>query len=365
MQEVAAAWLMFEATGSATLVGILAFAARAAALVGTPFAGRVADRHDRRRVLLIAYALQALAAALLATAALGGVVSPAVLIAGSALGGCGQALAWPAQIATIATLVPEHELTAAISLNSAGFNLARAAGPAVAGLLLVTAGPVVCFALNAVSFLPQGLIVARLPAASAGTRDPDATVRAGLGIVRRSSELQRLLLGSTVFATLASAVTVLAPVYVRELGHGAAALGVVLGAFGAGAVVGSFVLIRFVSEERPEVVIPRAIALFAAGAIGTAVAPSLLVAAPCLALAGAAWLATFARTNAAIQTRAPDGARGRVLALYLWLLFGGMAVGGPLVGGLAQVTDARLALAVAGIGLGAFALVLARLDRAA
>ncbi len=223
-----------------------------------------------------------------------------------------------------------------MSLNSAGFNLARVLGPAAAGgLLLMPNGAAICFAANAVSFALPLLVLRRLPAASAGSRTATATVRAGIAHARSSPPLRRLIVGCAVFTFCAAPLTILAPAYAHALGGGPDALGGLLAAFGAGAMLGAVAVVRIARRLGRGRVIASAMAGYAVFGLIAALAPSpLLAALPC-ALAGACWLGVFTTTNASIQLITADHLRGRMLALYLWALVGPMAISGVVVGWLA------------------------------
>ena len=356
MQQVAAAWLMYEATRSPAMVGVLGLAQRGPSLLLTPLGGRLADRHDRRRVLAANLALQLVAAAGLTLMARSGGASPTALIAFSAATGIGQALMWPSQMATISSLVSREALPAAVSLNSAGFNLSRVIGPAVAGLLLDLGQPTICFAANALSFVaPLWIAVAVLPAASAGTRSSTATVRGALRHVAGSPALRRLLVGCAVFTLSAAPLTVLTPPYAHAVGGGADVLGYLLAAFGAGAVGGATLVVAGGRRLGRARLIPAAMAAFAVLDVAAALAPGPLVAAVVCALAGICWLLVFSSTNAAVQLLTSDIVRGRVLALYLWTLIGPMAISGIAVGGLAEVVGIRTAFAACALPLGIYA----------
>jgi MFS family permease len=357
MQTVAAAWLMLEATDSAAMVGVLGLAQRGPALLLTPLAGRLADRRDRRHVLLVAFVLQLAGAAGLAVAAGLGAAGPEALIALSLLGGVGQTLAWPAQLVTVSSLVPREQLPAAVSLNSAGFNLARVVGPAIAGGLLVVGGATICFVINTISFLPQLRVVRRLPEASAGGRNAAATFHEAVRHALASPALVRLMTGCGVFAFCAAPLTVLMPVYADDLGASADGLGLLLGAFGLGAAVGSIAVMRIVHRVPRHRIIPAAMVGFAFlyGAVATS--PTWWLALPACALAGACWLAVFTSTNASIQLLSPDAVRGRVLALYLWLLTGPMALSGVFVGWLAGEAGIRAAFIATAVPLLAYGIL--------
>jgi MFS family permease len=355
MQQVAAGWLMLEATGSPAMVGLLGLAQRGPSLVLTPIGGRLADRYDRRRLLAGTFATQLVAAVGLVVMSATGHVTPTLLIALSVVGGCGQAIQYPAQLATISSLVPPASLHTAVSINSAGFNVGRIVGPALAGYLLARAGGgTIPFALNAVSFLAPIIVVRRLPLASAGARHEGATVRAGIAHARRSPALRRLITGCAVFTFAASPLTTLAPAFAVALGGGPDALGAVLAAFGAGATLGALVVMRATRRFGRSRVIPAAMAGFSVVGTLAAVAPSVTVAMPLCALAGAFWLSVFTSTNASVQLVSPDRLRGRVLALYLWALVGPMAIAGVVVGWLAEGVGIRVALVACTAPLGLY-----------
>jgi MFS family permease len=356
MQQVAAGWLVFQATNSAAAVGLLGLAQRGPSLFLTPLGGRLADRRDRRSVLAVTLAAQLVSAVGLTLAAAFTDADPWLLIALSAAGGIAQALQYPAQLATISTLVPASELHTAVSLNSAGFNLARVLGPAAAGvLLLLPHGAVCCFALNALSFALPLVVLRRLPAASAGARAGAATVRAGVAHALASPPLRRLIVGCAVFTFCAAPLTILAPAYAHVLGGGPDALGGLLAAFGAGALLGAAVVVPISRRIGRGRLIACAMAGYAVVGLVAALAPSpLLAALPC-ALAGACWLAVFTSTNASIQLITADHLRGRMLALYLWALVGPMAISGVIVGWIAGLTGTRAALAGLSLPLACYA----------
>jgi MFS family permease len=356
MQQVAAAWLVLDQTGSAAAVGLLGLAQRGPSLILTPLAGRFADRQDRRRLLAWTFGLQLAAALGLTLAAVLDRAGPAVVIALSLVAGVGQALASPAQLATVSSLVPRELLPAAVSLQSAGFNLARVIGPALAGLLLVVHGAMLPFALNALSFLAPTIVALRLPVASSGGRGADATVRAAVGYARRSPALVRLLVGCAVFTFLAAPLTVLMPVYARTLGVGPDGLGLLLAAFGSGAALGAAVGLRYLRSVPRHRLIPAAMTVFAVADVLAAVAPTFVLALGACAVAGACWLTVFASTNASIQLITPDRLRGRVLSLYLWALVGPMALSGVALGWLAGAAGIRSGLLVCAAPLAAYGL---------
>lgn len=345
MQQVAAGYLAFAATHSATWLGVVAFAQRGPSLVLTPFGGRLADRYDRRQLLAATFAIQLAAASGLAIAAATGRASGGVLVALSLFGGCGQAIQYPSQLATISSLVPGELLHSAVALNSAGFNVARILGPAIAGgLLAVRGGATLCFVLNAGSFVVPLVALRRLPASSAGSLTSDASVLAGIVVMWRTPALRRLVLGCAAFTFGAAPLTTLAPAYANALGGGPGWLGVLLGSFGAGAALGSGPVVRIARRYGRSIVIPGAMVAFAVSSAAAALAPNPWAAAALCALSGVSWLAVFSSTNASVQLISSDAIRGRMLALYLWALIGPMAISAPAVGWIAGRIGIREAL---------------------
>ncbi len=355
MQQVAAAWIVFDQTGSPAWTGAVTLAQRVPGLVLTPLGGALADRHDRRIVIAATVSIQLTAAVALMTASVLGIASPAMVLCLAVLSGIGQVLAWPALLTTATDLVPRESVQTAVSLNSAGFNLSRIAGPAAAGALLAATGPTACFAINAISFVPQILVARTLPRAETARRGGSASTRGALAHVRATPALRRLLAGTAVFCLLASPLTTLAPVYADALGAGPRGLGLLLAAFGVGAVIGAPIGVRAVARGARGTVVGVAMLVFAGLSCLLAVAPSLPVALALSPLAGAAWLTFFTTTNAGIQLLSPAQLKGRILGLYLWLFSGAMGVAALGLGAVAGAIGAREMLVAAAVPLALYA----------
>ena len=338
LQVVASGWVILQITGSPAAVGALALVTRAPAIGLSTVAGQLADRFDRRAVGIWSFLLQAAAAGALAL--ITGLTGPEVwsIYALTFLVGVGFALGLPAMLALIPTLVPGPRLSQAVSLNAAGINVARLAGPAVGGATLALFGATVCFAVNAVSFLALVVVLLRLPA---GRAVPAA--RAGVGMAAalryavRDEGMRRLLVGMALFTALASPIQELAPVVADRLDAGAAGLGLLLGAMGGGALVGAWLLERLHGGGLPRHrALPIATVTFSVGMAVVAVAPWLWLALAGMAFAGAFWIWMFAATNTAIQLRAPRPLLGRMLGLYQLSVIGPIAVGSTIAGAVAD-----------------------------
>lgn len=355
LQIVAAGWLVLEMTGSPAAVGALALLARAPALLLSGHAGALADRFDRRAVGIWTFLLQGVAALALALAAWWGGATVAVIYVLTFLMGVGFALGLPAMLALIPSLVAPAKLSQAVSLNAAGINVARAVGPAIGGVLLATAGAGVCFALNAVSFLALVAALLRLPRATKVESRPSAPVRVAVRHAMGDRAARRLLVGMAVFAALAAPTQELAPVIAADLGAGPRGLGLLLGAMGAGALVGAWLLERLTNGGLPRHrALPAASALVAAAIGCLALVPTFGLALVVMGAFGCFWIWMFAGTNTAIQLTSPRELLGRMLGLYQLAVIGPIALGSIAVGGLAEGVGIRWALGASAAALGAW-----------
>ncbi len=358
LQIVASGWLIFEATGSPAAVGALALVTRAPAIAFSAYAGGLADRFDRRLVGAWTFGLQAVAAAALAVITLVGGTHVAAIYVLTFAVGLGFALGLPAMLALIPALVPAPRLSQAVSLNAAGINVARLAGPAIGGGVLVLFGATACFALNAVSFLALVWVLLRL--------SPRPAVVHGGSRVRMSDALRyaagdpairRLVVGMAIFTTLASPIQELAPVVADRLDAGATGLGLLLGAMGGGALGGAWLLERLHARSYPRhLALPTATTLFAAGLMVVALTPWFTLGLAGMAFAGAFWIWMFAATNTATQLRAPPRLLGRLLGLYQLSVIGPIALGSTVAGLVAEEAGISATLAGCAALLGAWGL---------
>jgi predicted MFS family arabinose efflux permease len=357
LQVVAAGWLVLQLTGSPAAVGALALAARAPALLLSTVGGQLADRFDRRTVGIATFLLQAVASGALAALAAAGAAGTAAIFVLTFVIGVGFALGLPAMLALIPALVDSDRLSQAVSLNAAGINVARLAGPSIGGVTLALAGAAWCFALNAVSFLALVWALAtvspRRGHAPPGRRSP--RMRDALRHAARDAAARRLLLGMAAFAALASPVQELAPVVAERLGAGAVGLGLLLGAMGGGALVGAWLLERLHGRGYPRhVALPTASLVFGLTTLVVAVSPWFPLTLAAMAAGGAVWIWMFAATNTAIQLGAPPGLLGRMLGLYQLSVIAPIALGSLAAGLVAEVAGIGLSLALCGAFLAAW-----------
>ena len=356
MQNVGAAWLMTSLTPSPVVVALVQAATSLPVfLVGLP-AGALADIVDRRRLLIVSQGWMLLSAAALGVLTLIGFMSPWILLALTFALGLGAAMNTPAWQAIVPEVVSPSELQEAVALNAAGFNVARAVGPALGGLIVGAAGPGPVFLLNAASFIAVMLVVYRWNRQRATSRLPAEHVigamGAGIRYVRNAPSLQAVLVRSGVLIVCAAGLWALLPLVARDqLGLGATGYGVLLGCLGIGAVTGATLLPRIKRKFSLDMLVAGATVVFAVATAALAYVQNVFLVGAAMVAGGIAWIALMSSFNAAAQTAAPEWVRARALAVYLLVFQGGMAVGSILWGALATRMGIRAALLVAVFGL--------------
>lgn len=355
MQEVGAAWLMATLTASPLVISLVQSATTLPVVLLALVAGALADVVDRRRLLLVTQGWMLLASGLLGVLTLAGWVDERSLLMLSFLLGVGAALNAPAWQAIVPELVAREELHAALTLNGLGINMARAVGPALGGLLVASLGPAAAFLLNAVSFLGVLLVLFAWNRPARRSYLPAETllgaVQAGLRYARHAPGLRAVLLRSGSFILCGSALWALLPVLVRhDLGRGPAFYGLMLGCLGAGAVAGALLLPSIRRRLSTQALLAAAIALMALVLASLSELRSPAGIALVMAAAGASWIALLTTFHAAAQAALAPWVRGRGLAVYLLVFFGGMALGSMLWGAVAERWGPRTALLIAGGG---------------
>lgn len=341
MQSVGSAWLMGDLHGSATLVALVQTAAFLPVfVVGIP-SGALADVVDRRRLLLATQALMMAAALALTVQAFAHAVTPASLLALTAALGLGTALDGPAWQAIQPDLVPKREFSQALALGALTYNVGRAIGPALGGLVLAALGPPWVFAINAVSFLGTLLVLGAWRQTPRESRLPAETLagatRAALRYGMNAPLLRRVLVRVALLMFPAAALQALLPVVVRDsLGLGSGAYGILLGCFGAGAAIAAVVRPRLEERFSPDGLVVLATVLIAAGLLGDGYVRQPVVVGVGLFVAGVGWTTAFTTTNVAAQSTLAAWVRARGMGLYMLVLTGGVAIGSAAWGALAQ-----------------------------
>ncbi|KDN22058.1 MFS transporter [Amycolatopsis rifamycinica] len=353
MQTVGAQWLLVDEHGSPLVISLVQSASSLPVLLLTLPAGVVAEFADRRRLLIGTQAFQVATGAALAVLTVTGTTTPVLLLVFTFLLGCGSAAQLPAYQAFVPDLVPRGELAQAAALSSVGVNLARAAGPAIAGLLVTRLGVGGLFALNAVTFVVFALVLLRSPSparAPAARQAFLAGIEAGGRYVRHAPVVRRILLRLVVFAVPANVLwALLAPLAHDRLGLGATGYGLLLGAAGIGSVGGALVLPRLRRRLSASWLVAGAGLVFGVAmvVVGTVRSPALVLAV--LVPTGAAWIAVIAGMNAATQAFLPGWVRARALSIYQLVLFTSFAGSAALWGVVSSALGLATTFVVAGV----------------
>ena len=356
MQNVGAAWLMTLLAASPLMVALVQTATSLPVFLLALPAGALADLVDRRRLLLFTQGWMLAAAAGLGVLTLLGATTPLVLLTLTFVLGLGVAMNAPAWQAIVPELVPRPDLPLAVALNSVGFNLARAIGPALGGLVVAAAGAGVVFLLNAASFL--GVIAVlfyweRPPVNSLLPAERMmGAIRTGMRYVRHVPVLRSVLVRAGAFALFGTALLALLPLLARnELGLGSMGYGALLGAFGVGAILGAAGLPKIRKRISIGLLTQGATIVFAAAVIAVACLRKFSLVCGAMIFGGVAWLTLLSIFNTSIQVVVPSWVRGRALALYLLIFFGSMAGGGALWGTVAEFVGIPLTLLCTAVGL--------------
>lgn len=349
VHQVGAAWLMAELSTSPLLIALVqAAASLPVAFLALP-AGALADVLDRRALLLGAQLWMLAVVATLGGLTLAGATGPVTLLVATVLLGVGAALNAPVWQAVLPELVDERELPAAVALGSVGFNVARAIGPALGGLLVAAGGAGVAFLVNAGSFLGVLGVVylwkRERPSGGLPAEDVASAVVGGLRYVRHHGELRAVLVRVAAFMVCGSALWSLLPVIAKqELGMDALRYGLLLGSLGVGAVSGAFFLARVREALSMDALVAGATLLLAGVIAAVGQLRSLPGLCAVLLVGGLAWLALLSSFNTAVQVLVPSWVRGRAVAVYLLVFALGSTLGSAGWGWLAGRTSTGAAL---------------------
>ncbi len=358
MQNVGAAWLMTELAPSALLVALVQTATNLPVfLLGVP-AGAAGDLFNRRKLLLVTQGLMLAAAGVLGALTITGSTGPWILLWLTFALGLGSTLNGPTWQAIMPDLVPEAELPAAIALNSIGFNLARAVGPALGGAVVAAIGAGAAFILNAVSFVGVMIVLYLWHRAPKKQVQPVSTERvgaamlAGIRYVRFAPAIHSVLWRSGSFIISAAALGSLLPLVAKvELHRESAGYGVLLGCLGVGSILGALTLHRLRQIFSYDTMVTAAVAIFGGLNILLAYLTSFAAVAGALILTGACWMTVNSTLTTATQTAVPAWVRARTLAVYLLVFQGAMAVGSVIWGAVATRIGLRSTFLCAGAAL--------------
>jgi MFS family permease len=311
--------------------------------------GVVADTFDRAKVMLASQVAMGAGAAAMAVLTALEVITPGVLLTLGLVMGVGMAFNLPAWQSLVPDLVPRGMLASAVALNSAGFNVARAVGPAIGGLILATAGPALGFGLNAVSYLGvivvAGVLAQRLVTPEREQTSMTAAISQSIRFARFTPAFRRLLALVAVFALTSASLQSVLPNRTTELGGSETMYGLLLGAMGLGALIAAFIR-RRVSDRLGARSVPATITIFGVAGIGVGVAPNAVLAGTGMVVAGACWVLTLTTLNASSQMMAPEWIRGRAMSLYTLAFSGVYPIGSIVSGALADLTDAGTSIVI-------------------
>lgn len=352
MQMVAQSWLVLTMTGSAVAVGVVVALQTAPVLLLAPYGGVVADRADKRKLLMGLQASMALQALALGLLTVFGVVRFWEICALALLLGLNSSFEVPTRQSFILEMVGRDSVRNAVSLNSVIVNAARAIGPAIAGVLIAVVGEGVCFLINVGSFVAVIFSLLTMDTALLLPSEPAlrarGQLREGLAYVRRTPDLALPLLMMAMIGTLTYEFPVSLPVLAkRSFDLGSTGYGFMTAAMGLGAATGGLV-----TAARGRTGLRAAV--IAAGAFGicvtaAAVAPSVALELLALVLVGAGSVSFVSVGNSTLQLGADPSMRGRVMSLWSVAFQGSTAVGGPIVGGIIAYAGARAGLLVGGV----------------
>jgi MFS family permease/quinol monooxygenase YgiN len=353
MNDVAAAWLMTSLTTSPIWVALVQSASTLPVfLLGLP-SGALADILDRRRYFIITqFWVAAVAVILCITIVMGGMTAP-LLLALTFANGVGLAMRWPVFAAIVPELVPRTQLPAALALNGLAMNASRIIGPLVAGALIAGAGSEYVFVLNAVLSLISGFVIMRwrrehVPSPLGRERLVSA-MRVGVQFVRQSARLRAVLLRVALFFFHSTALLALLPLVARGLGGGAGTFTLLLASMGFGAIALVFALPRLRQRFSRDALVLGGVLLQSGATALVALAPNIYVAAPAMALAGAAWLATANTLSVSAQVALPDWVRARGMSIFQMAIMGASAAGAAVWGQVATVSSVPTAMLVAAL----------------
>jgi len=357
MQEVAQNWLILTMTGSAFLLGLDAFLGDAPFLAFSLLGGVLADRVDRRRILLSSQVVQLSSAFLLAGLIWGHAIHVWIILTLSFVVGLAQSFGGPAYQALVPTLVDREDLPNAVALNSIQFNLARVVGPVLAGIAFYKLGAAACFGLNGLSFLA---VIAALVALKRGALEKrveksepfSESLKVGLRAVRDAKALRGLIGLAFVGSFCAMPLVTFLPVFAREVFHrDAKGYSGLLAAFGIGAVAGAIGIAGFGHVHRKGIVAVAMQSAFGALMVAFAVSRNTALSYAILFAAGAALMIVFAMFMTLVQTHVSDHLRGRVVSVYSLAFRGAMPLGNLVAGALASLLTAPRVLILDGVVL--------------
>ncbi|MGA9594392.1 MAG: MFS transporter [Candidatus Acidiferrales bacterium] len=365
MDNIAEAWLVYRLTHSSFLLGAVAFSGQIPVFLLAPIGGMVADRWNRRSIIIATQASSMFLAFVLAFLTLSGRVRVWEVMVLAALMGVVNAFDIPTRQAFLVEMVGRADLMNAIALNSSMFNGARVIGPSIAGILVASVGEGWCFFANAVSYIAviAGLLLMRMDRVvrETETASPLERIAEGFRFVRDTAPIRVLLMLLGLVSLVAMPYAVLMPVFARDILHGnARTLGVLMGATGVGALAGALVLASRRGVRGLGRWVAIACASFGVSLILFSFSRSYMLSVALLVPVGFSMMVQMASSNTLIQAMVPDRLRGRTMAVYSMMFMGMAPLGALLSGILAEHIKAPLTVALGGAGAIVGAIIFAR-----
>lgn len=356
MHAVGAGWLMTQMAPAPLIVALVQAATMLPMFLLLLPAGALGDIFDRRRILIVAQAWSAVGALLLGLATLAGWISPVSLLIFTLVLGIGSALGTPSFQSVVPELVPREHLPAAVSLSSMGVNIARAVGPALAGVLISMAGVGIVFIVNAASFALTIIVLVRWKRQAAANALPPepfmSALRTGWQYAAHNASFRSVLVRSAAFFSFAAALWALLPLVGAErMPHGDNGYAILLSCLGTGAVIGALTVPKARLKLSSDRISSIATVLFAAAMIATALVENFYVIAAAMLPAGWAWLANLTTFNITARFTIADWVMSRGLALNQMVFFGCQALGSMVWGQVAGATSVYTAVLVAGAAM--------------
>lgn len=358
MQHIAMAWLVYRLTNSALILGIVGFSSQIPTFILSPFAGVLADRYDRRSILLITQILAMVQAFILAFLTLTHTIAVWHIIVMGIFLGIINSYDIPARQSFVIEMVEKKEaLGNAIALNSLMFNMARLIGPSIAGILVALAGEGVCFLINGISFL--AVIISLMAMTMSAKRiEPQNKnvmhgVKEGFDYAFGFAPIRSILILLGIISLFGASYAVLMPVFARDVLYGGPkTLGFLMASAGIGALIGTAYLASHRGMLRLNNIIPISSGIFSAGMIFFSFSNDLWVSMAVLIAVGFGFMVQMASSNTILQTIVEDDKRGRVMSLYSMAFMGMTPVGSLVAGYLANHIGAPKTLMISGIFCG-------------
>ena len=351
MQTVALGWLVLELTGSGTAVGVNLGLQFLPMLLFGLWGGVLADRYDKRRLLMLSQTAMGLVAVALWALTASGVITIEMIYALTFLAGCATALDNPARQSFVTEMVGANEVANAVSLNSAVFNASRIIGPAAAGILIATVGIAPAFLINGISYLAVVTALSLMHVPSLRRREPapraKGQVRDGLRYIWRTPRLRYTILMMGLVSTFGINFSVVLPLMARFVfDRGAETFGLLTSAMALGALAGA--LTNAARSKPTRRLLIGSAAAFGILVLAASMAPSLPILVILLVPIGAATITFIATANTTLQLTSTDAMRGRVMALHGLVFLGSTPVGAPTIGWISETFGARVGMGIGG-----------------